>query len=78
MKFDSSLHTHGGMLYDTTNTGRKLYELVMLPNGLKPSVARPNLRFLASSANFGQLLLKCFHDSPAKVILHRFTLRLVP
>jgi hypothetical protein len=61
MKFDSSMHTHGGMLYGTTNSGHILYELVMLPNGLKPSIARPSLRFLASFANFGQVLSKCFY-----------------
>jgi hypothetical protein len=65
MKFDSSMHTHGGMLYNTANTDHILYELFMLPNGLKPSVARPSIRFLAPSANFGQLLLNSFHASPS-------------
>jgi hypothetical protein len=44
------MHTHGGMLYDTTNTNHILYELVMLLNGLKPSVARLSLMFLESFA----------------------------
>ena len=65
MKFDSSIHTHGGMLYDTTNTNHILYELVMLPNGLKPSIARPSLMFLASFANSSQFLSKSFHASPS-------------
>jgi hypothetical protein len=52
MKFDSAMHTHGGMLYSRTNTGHILYQLFMLPNGLKPAVARPSLRFLASFAIF--------------------------
>jgi hypothetical protein len=65
MKFDSSMHTHGGMLYDTTNTGHKLYELFILQNGLKPWVARPSLRFLASSANSSQLILNSFNASPS-------------
>jgi hypothetical protein len=51
MKFDSFMHTHGGMLYDTTNNVHILYELFMLPNGLKPLVERPSLWFLASFAN---------------------------
>jgi hypothetical protein len=44
------MHTHGGMLYDTTNTNHILYEIVMLLNGLKPSVARLSLMFLESFA----------------------------
>jgi hypothetical protein len=51
------------MLYGTTNTGHILYEWFMLPNGLKPSVARPSLRFLASLANFFHLLLNSVHAS---------------
>jgi hypothetical protein len=32
MKFDSSMHTHGGMFYGTINTYHILYELFMVPN----------------------------------------------
>jgi hypothetical protein len=74
MKFDSSMHTHGGLLYGTKNTGHILYELFMLPNGLKPSVARPSLRFLASFANSFQLLLNYYHASPSVGWLSSFSL----
>src|SRR6185369_14691236 len=47
MKFDSCMHTQGGRLYGTTNTGHMLYFVFFSEKGLKPSVARPSLRFLA-------------------------------
>ena len=73
IKLDCSIHSHGGRLYGTTNTGHMLYEVVMLPNGLKPSVARPSLRFLASSANHRYFLSKSFHASPSAGWLSSFS-----
>jgi hypothetical protein len=62
MKFDSSMHSHGGRLYGTTNTGHMLYFVFFSKNGLKLSVARPSLRFLACHTRFlcqNQVLIIC-------------------
>jgi hypothetical protein len=42
-----------------------LYFVFFYENGLKPSMARPSLRFLASFANSGNSLLKSCHASPS-------------
>jgi hypothetical protein len=74
MKFDSSMHSHGGKLYGTTNTCHMLYFVFFFENGLKPSMARPSLRFLASFANFRNYLLKSCHASPLAGWLISFSL----
>jgi hypothetical protein len=64
IKFDCSTHSHGAKLYGIRNTGHMLYEELILPNGLKSSVARPSLMFLASSTNHPYFLSKSFQASP--------------
>src|SRR6266508_4050833 len=64
LKLDSSIHAQGGRLYGTINTSHMLYEELIMPNELKPSVESPSLKFLASCANQGYLLLNAFHASP--------------
>jgi hypothetical protein len=58
------MHSHSGRLYGTTNRGHMLYFVFFSKNGLKPSVARRNLRFLASFAKFRNSLLKSCHTTP--------------
>lgn len=50
-----------------------LYEEFILPNGLKPSVARPSLMFLPSFANHSYFLSKSFHVSPSAGWLSSFS-----
>ena len=82
MMLDCSTHSHGGKLYGIRNTGHMLYEELILPNGLKPSVARPSLMFLASSAKPAIISVKVFPclviSWMAKLILHWFPLQFVP
>jgi hypothetical protein len=72
--FDSSMHSHGGRLYDTTNTGHMLYFVFFSKNGLKQSVARPSLRFLLSFAKSKNSLSKSCHASPSAGWLISFSL----
>jgi len=65
MQLDESVHDHGGRLYTLTSTGHMLYVVFMFPKGLKPSVAKPSLKFLASPAKLGYTLSKCFQASPS-------------
>jgi len=73
IKLDCSTHSHGGKLYGIRNTSHMLYEELILPNGLKPSVARPSLMFLASSTNHPYFLSKSFHASPSAGWLSSFS-----
>jgi len=45
----------------------------ILPNALKPSVARPSLMFLASFANHSYFLSNSFHASPSAGWLSSFS-----
>jgi hypothetical protein len=38
----SFIHFHGGKLYTINITGHMLYDVLILPNGLKPSLAKPS------------------------------------
>jgi hypothetical protein len=71
---DSSMHSHGGRLYGTTNTGHMLYFVFFSKNGLKPSVERPSLMFLASFAKSRNYLSKSCHASPSVGWLISFSL----
>jgi len=40
--FGAFIHLHGGKLYGANTTGHILYDVLILPNGLKPSFAKPS------------------------------------
>jgi hypothetical protein len=40
---EAFMHNHGGRLYGTNTTGQQLWVELHFPDGLKPSVAIPNL-----------------------------------
>jgi hypothetical protein len=42
-KFGDFIHFHGGKLYTVNITGHMLYVVLILPNWLKPSLAKPSL-----------------------------------
>jgi hypothetical protein len=64
MKDCCFMYNQGGKLYGTNMTGQVLCEEVMVPKGLKPSVANPSLTFRGFNAKFGCLSSKDFHASP--------------
>src|SRR5688572_220378 len=64
-QFVGFTHSHGGRLSGVTSTGHILYWVLMLPNGLNPSVAKASLRFLGSFAKPGYFRSKSFHASPS-------------
>ena len=57
--------SHGARLSGVRSTGHILYWVLMLPNGLNPSVAKASLRFLGSFAESGKVLSKSFHAYPS-------------
>ncbi|CAN0847946.1 hypothetical protein LINGRAHAP2_LOCUS5254, partial [Linum grandiflorum] len=60
------IHSHGGVLYGIRMIGQVLWLLLILPNGLKPSVASPSLRLRGSAAKSGNFKSKVFHASPSR------------
>ena len=64
-QFEGFTHSQGGRFKGVTRTGHMLYVVLKLPNGLNPSVATANLKFLASLANAGYLESKYFHAFPS-------------
>jgi hypothetical protein len=68
------MHSHGGRLYGTTNIGHKLHFVFFFENGLKLSVARPRLRFVASFTKSKNSLSKSCHGSPSAGWLNSFSL----
>ena len=53
MKEVCFIHIQGGKLYGIKNTGQMLYAVLMVPKGLKPSLARPKRTFRGFTANSG-------------------------
>jgi len=54
------MYLQGGKLYGIKTTGHTLYELLIFPNGLKPSLARPSLTLRESAAKYGYYESKFF------------------
>ena len=82
------IHNQGGRLYIQSVTGQVLWPLLCSPKGFMPSVLKPNLIFLASFANVGNVLSTFFHCDPSAGCLnilsclrsslcHRFNLAFV-
>jgi len=60
MKLGSFIHLQSGKLYEIKTTGHTLYELLIFPNGLKPSLARPSLTLREFTAKYGYYESKFF------------------
>ena len=45
------MHIYGGKLYGTSTTGHMLLLVLMFPNGLNPSLAKPSLTLRFSEEN---------------------------
>ena len=52
-------------MYIQSVTGQILWPLLCSPKGFMPSVLKPNLKFLASFANFGNVLSTFLHCDPS-------------
>ncbi|KAM3684554.1 hypothetical protein ACJW31_11G052400 [Castanea mollissima] len=59
--YGSFIHLHGGKLYGISTTGHMLYDVLMLPNGLNPSLAKPSRTLRESAANQACFLSNSFH-----------------
>ncbi|PUZ56674.1 hypothetical protein GQ55_5G346500 [Panicum hallii var. hallii] len=55
------IHSQEGRLYIQSVTGQVLWPLLCSPKGFMPSVLKPNLTFLASSAKVGNVLSTFLH-----------------
>jgi hypothetical protein len=55
------IHSPGGRLYIQSVTGQVLWPLLCSPKGLMPSILKPNLMFLASSAKAGNVMSTFLH-----------------
>src|SRR6185295_12501615 len=60
-----SIHNQGGRLYIQSVTGQVLWPLLCSPKGFMTSVLKPNLIFLASFANVGNVLSTFLHCNPS-------------
>jgi hypothetical protein len=61
IKFGAFIHLHGGILYSANTTGHILYDILVLLNGLKPSLAKPSRMLRESRANQSCFLSNSFH-----------------
>src|SRR5688572_32209679 len=59
------MHSQGGRLNIQRVTGQVLWPLLNSPNGLNPSVLKPNLMFLASLSKSGNVLSVDLHCAPS-------------
>ena len=59
------IHNQGGRLYIQSVTGQVQWPLLFSPKGFMPSVLKPNLIFLASFANVGNIMSTFLHYDPS-------------
>jgi hypothetical protein len=65
MNDDCFMHIQGVKLYDTSITGKILWDVLILPNGLNSSKVKPSLTFLLSDEKSRYKLLNDFHATPS-------------
>jgi hypothetical protein len=71
--YGSFIHLHGSKLYGISTTGHMLYDVLILPNGLKPSLAKPSRTLRDSSANQECSLSNSFHAIESAGCLREFS-----
>ena len=64
--YGSFIHLHEGKLYGISTTGHMLYDVLMLPNGLNSSLAKPSHTLQEFAANQA-----CFFYQTLSTLLNR-------
>ena len=65
IEYSDFMHIQGGILYVINITGHVLRDILMVRNGLNPSLANPSLTLRESSAKSGCNLSKSIHAWPS-------------